>query len=124
MEFPEDVKYTSEHEWVRPTDDGYRIGITDYAQDQLGDIVFVDLPDVGATVSRGEVMVEVESTKSVGEVYAPFTGTVSAVNTVVVDQPELVNSEPYEGGWLVELTEVDEAGVELLSAEAYQSLVE
>ena len=124
MEFPEDVKYTSEHEWVRPTDDGYRIGITDYAQDQLGDIVFVDLPDVGTTVSRGDVMVEVESTKSVGEVYAPFTGTVSAVNTVVADQPELVNSEPYQGGWLVELIDVDEAGVEFLSAEAYQSLVE
>lgn len=124
MEFPADVKYTSEHEWVRPTDDGYRVGITAYAQDQLGDIVFVDLPDVGATVSKGDVMIEVESTKSVGEVYAPFAGTISAVNEVVLDQPELVNSAPYEAGWLVEMTDIDDAGVEFLDAEAYRSLVE
>ncbi len=124
MEFPEDVKYTAEHEWVRSTGTGFRVGITDYAQDQLGDIVFVDLPEVGATVSKGDVMVEVESTKSVGEVYAPFDGTVAAVNDTATDQPELVNQQPYDAGWLVELTDVDDAGVEFLDAAAYRGLVE
>jgi glycine cleavage system H protein len=124
LEFPEDVKYTAEHEWVRPIDGGYRVGITEYAQDQLGDIVFVDLPDVDRAVSQGEVMVEVESTKSVGEVYAPFPGTVSAVNEVVLDQPELVNTDPYGEGWLVEMIGVDIADVELLDAEGYRALVE
>lgn len=124
MEFPEDVRYTAEHEWVRPTDGGFRIGITSYAQDQLGDVVFVELPAVGSTVSKGDVLVEVESTKSVGEVYAPFGGTVTAVNEAVVDSPELVNQEPYGAGWLFELSDVDESDAEFLDAEAYRSLVE
>lgn len=124
MEFPEDLRYTSEHEWVRETEVGFRVGITAYAQDQLGDIVFVDLPEIGAAFSKGDVMVEVESTKSVGEVYAPFRGTVAAVNDTVTDQPELVNQQPYENGWLVELTDVAADDVEFLDAEAYRSLVE
>jgi len=124
VQFPEDVKYTAEHEWVRATESGFRIGITSYAQDQLGDIVFVDLPSLGSSVSKGDVMVEVESTKSVGEVYAPFAGTVFAVNDAVTDHPELVNQQPYDDGWLVELSDVDDSDVEFLDAGAYRSLVE
>lgn len=124
MEFPEHLRYTSEHEWVRETESGFRVGITAYAQDQLGDIVFVDLPEVGAEFASGDVMVEVESTKSVGEVYAPFAGTVVAVNAAIADQPELVNQQPYDDGWLVELTDVTMDGVDLLDAAAYRSLVE
>jgi glycine cleavage system H protein len=124
VEYPEDLKYTAEHEWVRTTDSGVRLGITAYAQDQLGDIVFVELPEVGATLDKGAVMVEVESTKSVGEVYAPFSGTVTAVNESVVDRPELVNQDPYGEGWLVEMTSEDTDGVEMLDAAAYRALVE
>lgn len=124
MEFPEDLQYTAEHEWVRATADSVRIGITEYAQDQLGDIVFIDLPEVGATLERGSVMVEVESTKSVGEVYAPFSGTVTAVNESVIDRPELVNQDPYGEGWLVEMRSDGGEATELIDAAAYRSLVE
>ncbi len=124
MEFPADLKYTAEHEWVRSSETSTRIGITAYAQDQLGDIVFVDLPEVGATLSKGTVMVEVESTKSVGEVYAPFAGTVTAVNESVVDRPELVNQDPYGEGWLVEMTADGTDDAELLDADAYRALVD
>jgi glycine cleavage system H protein len=123
VEFPEDLQYTAEHEWVRSSDTGTRIGITSYAQDQLGDIVFVDLPEIGATLAKGEVMVEVESTKSVGEVYAPFSGTVTAINESVLDRPELVNQDPYGDGWLVEMTSDDGESIELIDAAAYRSLV-
>jgi glycine cleavage system H protein len=124
VEYPEDLKYTAEHEWVRSTDAGTRVGITAYAQDQLGDIVFVELPEVGAILEQGAVMVEVESTKSVGEVYAPFSGTVIAVNESVIDRPELVNQDPYGEGWLVEMTSEGTEGVEMLDAAAYRALVE
>jgi len=124
VDFPEDLQYTAEHEWIRQTGTGLRIGITDYAQDQLGDIVFVDLPEVGAALERGAVMAEIESTKSVGEVYAPFSGTVLSVNADVVDEPELINQDPYGGGWLVELADVADDGDELLDATAYRALVE
>lgn len=124
MEFPDDLQYTEEHEWVKPVDGGFRVGITAYAQDQLGDIVFVDLPEVGSVLAVGAVMVEVESTKSVGEVYAPFGGTVLAVNEAVLDRPELVNQDPYGEGWLVELSTEDPGAGAFLDAAAYRALVE
>ncbi len=124
MNIPEDLKYTEEHEWVRTGEDGTsRIGITDYAQDQLGDIVFVELPEVDDEVEAGAVIAEVESTKSVGEVYAPFGGTVTAVNDDVRDRPELVNQDPYGAGWLVELRPAGEPEG-LLDAAAYRELTE
>jgi glycine cleavage system H protein len=124
VEFPADLMYTAEHEWIRSSHTGTRIGITAYAQDQLGDIVFVELPEVGAALAKGAVMVEVESTKSVGEVYAPFSGSVTAVNEAVLDRPELVNQDPYGEGWLVEMAADDTDEAELLDAAAYRALVE
>jgi glycine cleavage system H protein len=126
MQVPDDLLYTEEHEWIRKVEDSLvQIGITDYAQDQLGDIVFVELPEVGATVAKDDILVEVESTKSVGEVYAPFPGTVTAVNQAVADNPELVNQSPYDQAWLVTLSldgEIPSDG--LLDAGAYRQLTE
>lgn len=126
MQVPDDLLYTEEHEWIRRVSDSIvRIGITDYAQDQLGDVVFVELPEVGATVAKDGILVEVESTKSVGEVYAPFSGRVTAVNTELATAPELVNQSPYEQAWFVEM-EVD-GGLDvsgLLDAAAYSELTE
>lgn len=123
---PEDLHYTDEHEWIRQVGDGkVRIGITDYAQDQLGDVVYVELPEQGKEVARDDLVVEIESTKSVGEVYAPFAGTISAVNDNVAETPELVNSSPYDEGWLVELTLEGEFSTDgLLDAAAYKDLTE
>jgi len=123
---PDNLKYTAEHEWVRFGDDNVvRIGITDYAQEALGDIVFVNLPEVGAAVQAGQTMGEVESTKSVSDVYAPVAGTVSARNEALAGQPELVNADPYGEGWMVEITLADPASLgELLDAAAYQGLTE
>jgi len=121
---PEDLKYTEEHEWVA-TREGtlVRIGITEYAQDQLGDVVFVDLPEVGRQVGAGDVFGEVESTKSVSELFAPVDGEIVAVNDAVADSPELINSDPYGEGWLIEIRLDDPAGLEaLLEAEAYDAL--
>jgi glycine cleavage system H protein len=102
-----------------------RIGITDYAQDQLGDVVYVELPEVGKEVAKDDLVVEIESTKSVGEVYAPFAGTIAAVNDAVASSPELVNSSPYGDGWLVEIDVAGEIGTEgLLDAAAYTNLTE
>lgn len=124
MNIPDDLQYTAEHEWLRRLDDGtLRLGITDYAQDQLGDIVYVDLPAVGTAIEEGAVVVEVESTKSVGEVYAPVPGTVTATNQAVADTPELVNQDPYGGGWLIELAPTTEPA-DLLDADQYRGLVE
>jgi len=126
MQTPEDLHYTDEHEWIREvTDSRVRIGVTDYAQDQLGDVVYVELPDVGKDVAKDDLVVEIESTKSVGEVYAPFAGTIAAVNEAAAETPELVNSSPYEDGWLVEIDvtgAVDLSG--LLDAAAYKDLTE
>ena len=121
-----DLQYTEEHEWIRQVGDGLvRIGITDYAQDQLGDVVYVELPEVGKEVAKDDVLVEVESTKSVGEVYAPFPGKVSDVNQAIADSPELVNQSPYENGWLVLLALDGEMSVEgLLDAAVYRDLTE
>lgn len=123
---PEDLKYTAEHEWVRAGDASVvRVGITDYAQASLGDIVFVSLPEVGAQVESGQSMGEVESTKSVSDLYAPVSGTVTARNDALDTQPELVNSDPYGEGWMVEITVADDFGVAgLLDAEAYQELTD
>jgi glycine cleavage system H protein len=121
---PDDLRYTAEHEWVRLGDDGRaRIGITDYAQDALGDVVFVQLPEVGTTVSGGQPFGEVESTKSVSEIYAPIDGEVVARNEDLQARPELVNSDPYGEGWIVEIAPVDPAAVNgLLDAAAYTGL--
>lgn len=126
METPEDLHYTDEHEWIRNVGDAkVRIGITDYAQDQLGDVVFVELPETGREVAKDDLVVEIESTKSVGEVYAPFAGTVAAVNDSVAESPELVNTSPYGDGWLVELDLSGEFSTEgLLDAAAYKNLTE
>ncbi|MEE8406811.1 MAG: glycine cleavage system protein GcvH [Acidimicrobiia bacterium] len=126
MQIPEDLLYNDDHEWIqRRGDSVVRIGISDYAQDQLGDVVYVELPDEGSTVAKNDLLVEIESTKSVGEVYAPFAGTVVAVNQAVADAPELVNTSPYGDGWLVEIDvtgELSEIG--LLDAVAYKDLTE
>lgn len=123
---PEDLRYTAEHEWVTAGSGGaVRVGITHFAQDALGDIVFVQLPDVGAVVAAGESLGEIESTKSVSELYAPLGGTVSARNEALGDTPELINTDPYGAGWLVEVTPDDPAAVDgLLSAGAYRELTE
>jgi glycine cleavage system H protein len=126
--YPDDLKYTQEHEWVRApgdTDGSVRVGITHYAQDQLGDIVYVSLPAVGDAVTAGSACGELESTKSVSDVYAPVDGEVVAVNESLDATPELVNSDPYGGGWLYELVPTDAGAVDaLLDADAYQASLE
>jgi glycine cleavage system H protein len=123
--YPEDLKYSSEHEWVRSpgeAEGSVRIGITHYAQDALGDIVYVSLPEVGTEVSAGDTVGELESTKSVSDVYAPVTGTVLARNEALDGSPELVNADPYGEGWLFEVATIDSAALEgLMDAAAYQA---
>jgi glycine cleavage system H protein len=122
---PEDLRYTEAHEWVRELGDGVvRVGITDHAQTQLGDVVFVQLPDAGADVAAGDAIGEVESTKSVSDIYAPVGGTVVAVNEALTERPELVNSAPYEAGWMIDVRLADGAGIaDLLDAAAYGALI-
>lgn len=122
VNIPKDLRYTKDHEWVRVTGSVVRVGITDYAQDALGDVVFVQLPDVGSVLSAQQGLGEIESTKSVSDVYAPVAGKVVAVNDALVDQPELLNSDPYGEGWIceIEVAQIDES--HLLSAEEYSSL--
>jgi glycine cleavage system H protein len=123
---PEELRYTSEHEWVaRLTPDSVRVGITDYAQRQLGDVVFVSLPEAGARVDAGASIGEVESTKSVSEVYAPLAGEVVAINDAVADGPEVINTDPYGAGWLFEL-KIEDAGAldGLLTHTGYRELTE
>jgi glycine cleavage system H protein len=121
---PEELRYTAEHEWVRPVDDGrLRIGITHYAQDALGDVVFVSLPETGAGMSAGQALGEVESTKSVSEIYAPVAGEVVARNDALQARPELINADPYGEGWIVEIAPTDPAAIDgLLDAAAYAKL--
>jgi glycine cleavage system H protein len=123
LEYPQDLRYTPEHEWVRTGDDGtLRIGITAFAQDALGDVVYVSLPAVGDTVATGDACGEVESTKSVSDLYAPLAGEVTAVNDALDSRPELVNSDPYGEGWMYELRPEDPAAAEaLLDHSAYQA---
>jgi glycine cleavage system H protein len=124
---PENLRYTTEHEWIDGSGEPgstLRVGITDYAQDALGDIVYVNLPTVGEEVTSGGVMGELESTKSVSDVFSPVAGTVSAVNDALVDNPELCNTDPYGDGWLVEITVGEEADLDgFLSAADYESTV-
>ncbi|HEX5950260.1 MAG TPA: glycine cleavage system protein GcvH [Actinomycetota bacterium] len=126
MEFPDDLQYTTEHEWVRDEGDGrLRVGITDYAQDALGDVVYVDVPDVGTTVSAHQAFSEVESTKSVSDVYAPVSGTIAERNAMLDERPELVNEAPYGDGWIVLIAATDTNELDtLLDAQAYRTLVE
>lgn len=120
---PEELRYTDAHEWVRDLGDGVvRVGITDHAQSQLGDVVFVQLPEVGTAVEAGSPVGEVESTKSVSEIYSPLAGEVVAVNEALADTPELVNAGPYGEGWMLELRVADGDGPELLDAAAYAAL--
>jgi glycine cleavage system H protein len=126
--YPEDLKYTADHEWIRQPGQhagSVRVGITDYAQEALGDIVFVQLPETGSTVEAGDAVGELESTKSVSDLYAPVSGTVVARNEALENTPELINSDPYGEGWLIEIQPTDAAAVEsLLDAEAYRSQVD
>ena len=125
MQIPEDLRYSSDHEWVKVEDGKARIGITDYAQDALGDVVFVDLPEVGTTAAAGGSISEVESTKSVSDIYAPVSGTISDVNAELADAPERLNEDPYGEGWICVIDMQDAAELDgLLDAAAYRALVE
>jgi len=124
MEFPAELKYSQEHEWVRVEGARATVGITDFAQDALGDVVYVDLPEVGATVGAGDTVCEVESTKSVSEIYAPLGGTVVARNEALEATPELINGSPFGDGWIFALEPFDAGGLDgLLDAAAYQGFV-
>ena len=123
MLIPENLRYSNDHEWASANGAVIRIGITDYAQDALGDVVFVDLPKVGATIAAHSAIGEVESTKSVSEIYAPVGGTVSAVNDSLTSAPESVNADPYGEGWICEITTTSSADFDaLLDAAGYQAL--
>ncbi len=125
MNVPDELRYSSDHEWVRVEGATARVGITDYAQDALGDVVFVQVPDVGSAVHAGESIGEVESTKSVSEIYAPLSGTVTEINAELETNPELVNSDPYGAGWLAVIELSDPASVEsLMDAAGYRQLTE
>ena len=124
MNVPEDLRYSKEHEWVRVDGDTAVIGITDYAQDALGDVVYVDPPDVGAALSAGDSFGEVESTKSASELYAPISGTVASVNADLSDEPEKLNADPYGEGWICSVTIADAGELDgLLDPEAYQAFI-
>ena len=123
MNVPDELRYSTDHEWARADGDRIRVGITDFAQDALGDVVFVDLPTEGAAVEAGGLLGEVESTKSVSEIYAPVAGRVAAVNGVLTDAPETLNADPYGEGWICEIVPSDASAVEgLLDADGYRQL--
>jgi glycine cleavage system H protein len=125
MDIPDDLRYSTDHEWARAEEGRVRVGITDYAQDALGDVVFVDVPEVGRQVAKGEAVAEVESTKSVSEIYAPMAGTVVDANGDLSDNPERLNEDPYGEGWIFALELDDPAQLdELLDAEGYRALIE
>jgi glycine cleavage system H protein len=125
MDFPEDLRYTREHEWARMKGDKVVVGITDFAQDQLGDVVYVELPDVGDPVKKGESFGVVESTKAVSELFAPISGKVVEVNDPLSDAPETINEDPYEEGWMI-VVEPSDPGelVSLMDAKAYRGFLE
>lgn len=125
MQIPDDLRYSTDHEWIRVEDGKVRVGITDYAQDALGDVVFVDLPEVGAAVEAAAAISEVESTKSVSDIYAPVSGTIAEVNADLGDAPERLNEDPYGEGWIcvIELTDPSQLDG-LLTAADYRQLVE
>ncbi len=125
MNVPEDLRYSKDHEWARLEGDRVRVGITDYAQDALGDVVFIELPEVGSTVKVDESFSEVESTKSVSDVYAPLAGTIVEINSDLADAPERINEDPYGDGWICLIEPADAAAYEsLLDAAAYRGLTE
>lgn len=125
MNLPNDLLYSKEHEWIKVEGNKAIIGITDFAQSELGDIVFVELPEVGDTIQAGEPFGSVESVKTVSELYAPVTGKVLAINTELEDSPEEVNDEPYEAGWMIEVELANESEIkDLLSAEQYKSTID
>lgn len=121
---PEDVRYSGDHEWARQEGDFIRIGISDYAQDQLGDIIFVELPETGETFEKGEECGTVESVKTVSELYMPVGGEVTAINGNIAEHPELVNNEPYGGGWMIEIRPVDPGEMDsLMGKDAYLKML-
>ena len=122
---PEELRYTDKHEWITTPDGTVRVGITDFAQDALGDIVYVDLPEPGTALTAGQPFGEVESTKSASEIYAPVNGTVATRNEQLTDAPELINSDPYGAGWLIEIEVTDPAALsDLLDAAGYAALTQ
>lgn len=124
MQVPQELKYSTDHEWVAVTGNRVRVGITDYAQDALGDVVYVQVPDIGTAYTAGDTFGEVESTKSVSDVYAPVTGTVVAVNDALASAPETINADPYGEGWLCEIELDDLSQLDgLLDAAAYQAMI-
>ncbi|MGB5987213.1 MAG: glycine cleavage system protein GcvH [Desulfobacterales bacterium] len=118
LKLPDDLKYTDDHEWAKAENDGVKVGISDYAQDQLGDIVFVELPEIGAKFAQGDEFGTVESVKAVSELYTPLSGEVIAINETLEDAPEKVNQEPYRGGWMVKIKPDDPAQLEALMDKA------
>lgn len=125
MDFPDELKYTEEHEWVLVEDDVVTVGITDFAQDQLGDVVFVELPEVGDQLETGKPLGVVESVKAVSDVYAPVGGEVVEINDDLPDEPEMLNTSPYEDGWMVKIKLNDSGELEdLMDAAAYQEFIE
>jgi glycine cleavage system H protein len=124
MNVPDNLRYTADHEWVRQEGNRWRVGITDYAQDALGDVVFVQLPEPGTEVQAGASFSEVESTKSVSDIYAPVSGTIVEVNSELADAPQRLNEDPYGEGWIcvIEVADAGAAG-ELLDADAYRKLI-
>jgi glycine cleavage system H protein len=125
MQIPDELRYSSDHEWIRVEGNRARVGITDFAQDALGDVVFVDLPEVGTSADAGSSVSEVESTKSVSDIYAPVSGTIAEVNAELGDAPERLNEDPYGDGWIfvIELNDASELDA-LLDAAGYRALVE
>ena len=124
MSFPSELKYTNDHEWLRAQDNGWRVGITQFAVDQLGDITLVDLPKEGDMVTKGQRFGTIESVKSVSDLYAPVSGRVTKINTALKDTPELVNQDPYAGGWMIEIEPSERHELEeLLTPDAYDNLV-
>ncbi len=124
MEFPEELKYTEEHEWVMVEEELAVIGISDFAQDALGDVVFVELPEVGAVLEAGKAFGVVESVKAVSDIYAPVSGTVEEINEDLLDAPEIINTSPYEDGWMIKIRMDDVADADaLMNADDYQALI-
>ena len=125
MNVPDDLRYSSDHEWIRPEDGTVRVGITDYAQDALGDVVYVEVPEVGTKVAANAKVSEVESTKSVSDIFAPVAGTVVADNAYLADAPERLNDDPYGEGWICVIEPDDPTQVDaLLDAQAYSALID
>lgn len=124
LQFPDDVRYSKDHEWARPEGDQFVVGISDYAQDQLGDIVFVELPETGRKLQQNEEFGSVESVKAVSELFTPLAGTVVEVNGALDDAPEKVNQEPYSGGWMMKIKPADKADFEaLMDRDAYLAML-